>query len=1083
MCRLAGFSVVPIEFGEVICLDWVAMTGRMNRTSRGWALGLLLVAAIGVADQAESCCAQETQNDELETYQLGIGFYERERYRQAAESLTLFITQSPQHPKAENATFVLGLSQVRQEEFAKARMTFAKFLQQYPQAKRSSQARYWVGHCAYHLQDYPAAEAELDAFVKSNPADNYLAYALPYLGESRLKRGEAQGALASFDQAIQKFPEGAMAADAEFGRARALLALKNQTAADQALRAIIEKPGHEFGNEARLSLGNLLFERKEYLPAAELFRSCEEQSKAGPQRGRAALNLGFALAESGDLAAAEGAFRRASESATVAPEAALWLGLTLKKQKKYQPAVEWLASAYGRFRDTPQAEQIQYQWGDALLRQGSFPEAQKVFRALLDDWPQGRLREETLHAVTLSAVNAGLITEAEQWVARYQADFPRGKLRLRELILAGRVALLQGVAAVRSGQIEGGRAAFSRAEQTFSRVVQESEIESTRLQGRYFWSEALLQQQQYARVLEVSSPLAEAVVLGKTQGEFTDVFVQRAVAAVEQAKVLARQKNLPSADGESLVRLATQAREDCTRYLGQQPPGARAAQAWGLAAVAAAVAGDKPATLTALQNLARDFPKRMERENTLLDVAELAYSRDDYELAESLYTELIQLSSDPQRRPRALADLGWSRSQQKNFLGAVEAFSRLVKEYPQHELVPEAAFMVGQSYVSGGQKREAEQAYARAYALPGDSDHVLQSGIRRGRLLLELEEFDAADSMFESVLRRFAGNPRLDRVLDDWATRYYDSERFERADQIYRRLVAEHPSSPLSWNARVVLAESTLLAGRPREARSQFLEVVQAQSAEPRAVEQSLYQLQNIAQELSDWPELKRLAGVSRERFPQGAYRYEAEFALAESEFMQGQFSDAREHFGRLRDLRENQEVSTRPWFPKVFIRLADMDVRDKRYQEAEAVVRQLETWNPECPLMYQAWEVLGRAQKNQAHFPEARRLFQQAITDRHGRKTETAARAQLLLADTYVLEKNYDAALDEYLKVDIGYDFPYWQSASLYHAGTCQESLGDLPGAVKTYTRLVANHPESEFVPKARDRLTALRKNATQVP
>lgn len=104
-------------------------------------------------------------------------------------------------------------------------------------------------------------------------------------------------------------------------------------------------------------------------------------------------------------------------------------------------------------------------------------------------------------------------------------------------------------------------------------------------------------------------------------------------------------------------------------------------------------------------------------------------------------------------------------------------------------------------------------------------------------------------------------------------------------------------------------------------------------------------------------------------------------------------------------------------------------------------------------------------------------------MADRHGRKTETAARAQLLLADTYTLEKNFDAALDEYLKVDIGYDFPYWQGAALYHTGTCQESLSDPAAAAKTYTRLVAKYPESEFVPKARERLQALRKGASTIP
>jgi TolA-binding protein len=141
--------------------------------------------------------------------------------------------------------------------------------------------------------------------------------------------------------------------------------------------------------------------------------------------------------------------------------------------------------------------------------------------------------------------------------------------------------------------------------------------------------------------------------------------------------------------------------------------------------------------------------------------------------------------------------------------------------------------------------------------------------------------------------------------------------------------------------------------------------------------------------------------------------------------------------------------------------------------------VEAMQQWNPESPLLYQVWEVQGRACKNQALFPQAREWFAKAIESPQGRKTETAARAQLLTADTWVLEKNYENALDEYLKVDIGYDFPYWQSAALYHEGTCQESLGQPTAARKTYTRLLTQFPESEFAPKAKERLAALPKLA----
>jgi TolA-binding protein len=123
--------------------------------------------------------------------------------------------------------------------------------------------------------------------------------------------------------------------------------------------------------------------------------------------------------------------------------------------------------------------------------------------------------------------------------------------------------------------------------------------------------------------------------------------------------------------------------------------------------------------------------------------------------------------------------------------------------------------------------------------------------------------------------------------------------------------------------------------------------------------------------------------------------------------------------------------------------------------------------------------EVLGRTYKNQAKFDEARAVFKQVTDDPIAARTETAAKAQFMIAETYLAQKDYKAALENYLKVDILYDFPEWQAPALFQAAACDKELGDWPQVVRDYETLIAKFPKSEYAEMAKPLLVEARKNA----
>ena len=119
--------------------------------------------------------------------------------------------------------------------------------------------------------------------------------------------------------------------------------------------------------------------------------------------------------------------------------------------------------------------------------------------------------------------------------------------------------------------------------------------------------------------------------------------------------------------------------------------------------------------------------------------------------------------------------------------------------------------------------------------------------------------------------------------------------------------------------------------------------------------------------------------------------------------------------------------------------------------------------------------EVIGRSWKNQAKFDEARAAFKRVIDSEKASRTQTAAKAQLMIAETWFLQQKYDVALENYLRLHLLYKFPEWQAAALYQAGVCEDQLNKKTNAIKTFRAVISEFPNEPYAEKAKQQLKKL--------
>jgi TolA-binding protein len=1018
-------------------------------------------------------------------YAAAVGFYKQARWGLAEEAFKKFLKDHPKHDRVAFARLYLGLSLTNLEKYEEARAILRAFVKDFPNNAQVPQAMYRVAEASYFLDDLKSSEAEFTAFLAKSPEDALREYALPYLADTQLRLGKPDGAAANFQQSIKLFPQGKMLEDSRWGLAKALDAQQKFPEALVLYREIAANRAGVRAAQAQLQIASRLFEQKDFANAAKAYTDLEKNFPESKHVPTARLNAGYALYELKDFKAAATQFELAAKEAEQAPAASYWRGMSQKQTGDLAGAAAVLKAAFEAHSQNPIAEQMLFQWADCELRLSQFDTAEEHFADVAKRWPQGQWADDALYFAGEAALqranraaNAETRTAAIQAAEGYTKQFattqPNSGLKLYNDLLRGRVLLARGSDADATASV-----------QLFKGVVTAAQRPQTQLQARYHLARAQQRLKQHAAVIETLVPVVEQVRKEGAASEFIDALVMFASSALTE-------KKFP----EAMAAAAD--------YIRLVPKGEQVDQAYVSKALAEANQKQFDAAKQSLAQLKAALPNSPLIVRTALQLAEAAYSQKQFDASLEWYAAVVAAGPQSPHFVAALSGQAWSQFEKKQYKPAAEGFGRLVKEFPQHALAAEAAFKWGESLQLDNQLDAAAKAYGEAFESYSPGRYGYLAGLEAARTLRRANKVAEADSAYEKLLVKFPKPENLDKLFDEWAALNYEAatkyaengdtqlamKHFGRADEIFKRLIAEVPNSELVDNARFSLAESDLLssvnpddgslnAAKLEAAKAAFQKLEQDPKSDAAVQELSLWRLMQVAEQQKRWDEMSKIATAHRTRFAAGEHKHDAAFYLALSHLQRQQSDPALELLKPLAAAKADPVMRDKDWFPRVFVLLAEIQWQKKNYVDVVATVTDFRAWDAKSRFLYQAEEVLGRAYKSQGKFDEARAVFKQVIDDPNGTRTETAAKAQLMIAETYFLQKNYKSALEHYVRVDILYDFPEWQAPALYQAAACDEELGDWPQVVRDYELLIMKFPKSEWAEKAKPRLDAAKLKA----
>jgi TolA-binding protein len=994
-----------------------------------------LVLTASLAALLAVSAARADEADDL--FDVAAGNYDRGQWKFAVQEFQTYLERYPQHAKASRAVFFLAEALLQQGRIDEAAGRFREYLKRDPGGPLARQAMFRAGEAEYLAGRTDQAKPQLEQFLTKYPDDRLNAYTLAYLGEIALAAKDYRAAKDYFQRGLSGYPQGKTQDECRFGLARSLDRLGEADEAERLYLAVAAKAGNGYADSAQFYLGALQYAQGRSEDALASFKTLDASFPDSSWRPTVQLGRGWALLKLGRPAEAAAAFESIVEDSKSGVEARYWLGITQKQLKQWKQAAATLLKAAEANPQHRLLPSIRLHAGDALLHTGDAAAAREQFDQVLAlSGASGELADDALRGKMQAALLTKDYRTLDQLASQFDTRFPGSPLRADVRRTVARSLL--------------DRKEFQRAAAIFESFVSNGERKDPMLEDRYLLA---LCYEGLHRPEDALATLEPVLRLGTGPLQNDARFVQ--------ASQLFTLKRFQEAIAPLEAFLSTESEED------------QAIKARGQLAVCYARTGQMPKAKEVYGEVLKKYPGHELITPITEQMAEAAYDAGEVNWAGRLYKWLGRDAQAPGFDQRGLSGLAWSHFKAGRLDEAAAAFEQLLQKNPDAALASEAAYMRGQILQQLGKTDQALEMYDTVITKYPGSVQAPDALWAAARLDDALGQHQRAVTRYQELVAKHSKFAEIDAVLYKLAWAQSDLGQAKESTATFDRLRKEHPQSRYWADSVFRLAQRAFEAKDYSGARALTTSLLDSKPA-TGIRENAIYLWGQISAAESKWEEARQAFETLLKDHPQSALRTLAEYGIAEAYFRERNYSTATERLQRLvRDTQGRRD----PWLAVVHLRLAQALIKEEKWEDAYAAASRIETQFPGFKEQYEADYVVGLYRSNQADFDAARKAYRKVIHSPSGAKTETAAKAQFWIAESYFHQKNYEEALREYLRLEILYAYPTWQAASVLQAAKCHEFLGEWKEAVQQYNRLLKTYPQTEFTKEATERLRAAQQ------
>ncbi len=674
----------------------------------------LLIAALFCCLSANLSFAADTP-EQVEQYRYAMGLIQRQLYEEAAKVLSNILSEPRVFSQSDGALFWLGQCEYSQKNYVKAAGYYQKVLKDYPNSNFRDRAAYGLGW-AHSSDNNPKSAAE--AFAKVSKKD------IDLWKDSRLKRGYIMVKYKmDTDQTIRNYEElleePSLTEQQKYEcHLQIGIGKYDQSIYRQALEhfevAILSCP-EDKKQAIKFYISESYFRIKDYVRASSEY---SETIALGPDTSiaqKSAYSLGWCYINLGQADKALTLFLKQADNpkSVVQKECAQNSIDLLMNLHKYSEAIERIDKYINSFSEKEQ-ESLLYIKALALSRLGDNEKSLKAFAEFKKKFPNSTKRDEATYQSGLVQISMSRFKDAIKTFDTISSEKTNPDIREKAIY--------------RIGECYFNLANITEAGNAFNKVIKLFPQGKTRIDALYQLGELAYMQNSYADALTAF----EAIAAGNNE-------------LSSQALFRCGEVLMKSGDYQGAIKKFKE-------YRVKAPKGKLAEDALFKTGLCWQELKDDAQALAAYSQLMN--AQGYFRQEARFNIAEIARSVNNYTLAIQHYKAII--SEDP-KHPLATTSKkasGICLYAMKDYEGAKETFTNILKEYPSSDLViPETRLWLGRTLIASKDTENGILELLKVPVLYPKCEYIATAYIEAARAYNELNKTDKAKKMYSEVLK------------------------------------------------------------------------------------------------------------------------------------------------------------------------------------------------------------------------------------------------------------------------------------------------------------------------------------------
>ncbi len=1029
--------------------------------------------------------------------------------------LTLTPPVLAQDSKADGAKKRLLAAQgfLRGGNYKFARDEFRKFVNDYPQHAEATDAKFWLGWCEHRLFEYAKAVTLMEAALadsKFKRRDD----ALVVLGHSRMSLGENEKALAAFEQILKDHATSKQRPFAALYRARVLYDLGRKEDALAASGNFVSGYPTSGNLDAGMYIQALCqYDLGKHAESAATLKKLFTSKPNTRYWLDATHLLGQCQTELNQLDEAVASFTKMLEKAPITRQAQgrYSLGVALYKGAKYDESIKQFATILKDYATDRYAAPARLQLGLAQLAANDPNDARKTLQAVVKDddkravtarywlaqcdirqskYADARKILDALHAMSpppsnldqitydraLCQLNLGNHAEAAKEFAAFRTKFASSPqfadatyrqafcLHKTEqydesLKLCQAVAQLQG-ASTASAKAPAAKLAaenlfllrrYDDAATAFTALNKNVEDDDDRRHFTFRLGQCASLSGDFDKAITLLTPLdADEAVLN-------DKRFREAIMTLGDAYLQTKQYDKAETAIAKYVKASGTKSPEPNYKLG------RAQLRSGKTAEAAAT----------LKTVASGSADELYVQYALLAYGELMYQQKKPQDASPSLAKVVAAKAPADLTAPAMYLLAFIDADARKFKSAADRFAGVVTQFTAvtdvsdntKSIVADSLFHQGVNLKLADETEKALTTLQQYVTKYPTGQHQREAKYQAGTCLAKLDKHEDALKLFEPLAA--SDESRTDTLLYDLAWSYRATKANDKAETRYRQLLKEYPQSDLLTATRVELADLVYELDEYEEAAGLLEEALKDTDGPAETLAVAQYRLGLCYDSLKQHAKAAPVFSAFATKHPQNDLTPSALYQAGEAYAELGKWEEAQTHLAKV--------VTQHPTYTDIAVarlKLGQVQNEAGKFPNAATTMQAFLKNHADSEFAYLAQFGLGWALENQKQYEQARTWYTKVID---ANNTETAARSQFQLGETFLKEGKFEEAARELLKVELVYDYPEWSARALYEAGQAFEQMKDLDQAKAHYQKVVTKYKDRPIAETCRKRLASL--------